>query len=169
MLVRKGALGNPRVSLYQHRRTFQLLQTCPLPFPTVKSERPSVVPFPKFQDSQFKIVEMAAEIKLGRTFLDKLVMGHIEWKKYRRGGFHGQILDRGDGHEGCGRMRAASRWIRLLRGIPHCEGLEGHARHVYICENQRDYERDRGQIRGIVGRDRASHSRSFSSRPLSMD
>ena len=35
-------------------------------------------PLTKFQNTQFKIVEMATEIKLGKTFLDKLIMDHIE-------------------------------------------------------------------------------------------
>jgi acyl-CoA dehydrogenase len=35
-------------------------------------------PISKFQHSQFKIVEMSTESKLGRTFLDKLIMDHIE-------------------------------------------------------------------------------------------
>ena len=37
-------------------------------------------PISKFQHNQFKIVDMATEIKLGRTFLDKLVADHIEGK-----------------------------------------------------------------------------------------
>jgi len=37
-------------------------------------------PLSKFQNTQFRLVEMATEIKLGRTFLDKLVMDHIEGK-----------------------------------------------------------------------------------------
>ena len=37
-------------------------------------------PITKFQHSQFEIAEMATEIKLGRTFVDKLVMDHIEGK-----------------------------------------------------------------------------------------
>jgi acyl-CoA dehydrogenase len=35
-------------------------------------------PISKFQHIQFEIVEMATEVKLGRTFLDKLIMDHIE-------------------------------------------------------------------------------------------
>ncbi|MDZ7698018.1 MAG: acyl-CoA dehydrogenase family protein [Deltaproteobacteria bacterium] len=35
-------------------------------------------PISKFQNSQFRIVEMATEIRLGRTFVDKLVMDHVE-------------------------------------------------------------------------------------------
>ncbi len=35
-------------------------------------------PISKFQNSQFKIVEMATEIKLGRTFVDKLIVDHME-------------------------------------------------------------------------------------------
>ncbi len=37
-------------------------------------------PISKFQNTQFKIVEMATEVKLGRTFLDKLVVEHMEGK-----------------------------------------------------------------------------------------
>jgi acyl-CoA dehydrogenase len=35
-------------------------------------------PISKFQHTQFQIVEMATEVKLARTFLDKLIMDHIE-------------------------------------------------------------------------------------------
>ena len=35
-------------------------------------------PISKFQHSQFEIVEMATEIKLGRAFLDKLIVEHME-------------------------------------------------------------------------------------------
>ncbi|PKN38100.1 MAG: acyl-CoA dehydrogenase [Deltaproteobacteria bacterium HGW-Deltaproteobacteria-2] len=35
-------------------------------------------PISKFQVNQFTIVEMATEIKLGRTFVDKLIMDHME-------------------------------------------------------------------------------------------
>jgi acyl-CoA dehydrogenase len=34
-------------------------------------------PISKFQNTQFRIVEMATEIKLGRVFLDKLVLEHM--------------------------------------------------------------------------------------------
>ena len=37
-------------------------------------------PLSKFQNVQFEIVEMATETKLGRTFIDKLIMDHIEGK-----------------------------------------------------------------------------------------
>jgi acyl-CoA dehydrogenase len=37
-------------------------------------------PISKFQHTQFQLVEMATEIKLGRTFLDKLVVDHMEGK-----------------------------------------------------------------------------------------
>lgn len=37
-------------------------------------------PLSKFQNTQFKIVEMATEAKIGRAFLDKLVMDHVEGK-----------------------------------------------------------------------------------------
>jgi acyl-CoA dehydrogenase len=37
-------------------------------------------PISKFQNTQFKLVEMATEVKLGRTFVDKLVVDHMEGK-----------------------------------------------------------------------------------------
>lgn len=37
-------------------------------------------PISKFQNTQFAIVEMATEVKLARTFLDKLVVDHMEGK-----------------------------------------------------------------------------------------
>lgn len=37
-------------------------------------------PISKFQHVQFELVEMATETKLGRTFIDKLIMDHIESK-----------------------------------------------------------------------------------------
>lgn len=37
-------------------------------------------PISKFQHTQFELVEMSTEAKLGRTFLDKLIMDHIEGK-----------------------------------------------------------------------------------------
>ncbi len=35
-------------------------------------------PISKFQNTRFELVEMATEIRLGRTFIDKLIMDHIE-------------------------------------------------------------------------------------------
>jgi acyl-CoA dehydrogenase len=35
-------------------------------------------PLSKFQHTQFELVEMATEVKLGRTFLDKLIADHME-------------------------------------------------------------------------------------------
>ncbi|MCX7635969.1 MAG: acyl-CoA dehydrogenase family protein, partial [Syntrophales bacterium] len=37
-------------------------------------------PLSRFQHVQFELVEMATEVKIGRTFLDKLIMDHLEGK-----------------------------------------------------------------------------------------
>lgn len=37
-------------------------------------------PISKFQNTQFKLVELATEVKLGRTFLDKCIVDHMEAK-----------------------------------------------------------------------------------------
>ncbi len=38
-------------------------------------------PISKFQHTQFELVEMATEVKLGRTFVDKLIADHMEGKE----------------------------------------------------------------------------------------
>jgi acyl-CoA dehydrogenase len=38
-------------------------------------------PLSKFQNTQFEIVEMATDIRLGRTFLDKLIVDHMEGRE----------------------------------------------------------------------------------------
>ncbi len=38
-------------------------------------------PIAKFQHTQFELVEMATEVKLGRTFVDKLIADHMEGKE----------------------------------------------------------------------------------------
>jgi acyl-CoA dehydrogenase len=48
--------------------------------PYTKERKAFGKPISKFQANQFKIVEMATEIKLGRTFLDKLIADHMEGK-----------------------------------------------------------------------------------------
>ena len=45
-----------------------------------KEETESGKPLSKSQENQFKIVEMTTEVKLGRTFLDKLIVEHMEGK-----------------------------------------------------------------------------------------
>ena len=71
-------------------------------------------PISKFQKLQFKIVEMATEVKLGRTFLDKLVVDHMEGKNIVVEVCHGQVLDHRNGHESGRRLPAAPRRVRLL-------------------------------------------------------
>lgn len=46
----------------------------------VKSREAFGKPISKFQNTQFKIAEMATEIEMGRTFLDQLIASHIEGK-----------------------------------------------------------------------------------------
>ncbi|WP_433742476.1 acyl-CoA dehydrogenase family protein [Falsibacillus pallidus] len=43
----------------------------------VKSRKAFGKPVSKFQNSQFKIAEMATEVELGRAFLDQLIAGHM--------------------------------------------------------------------------------------------
>ena len=44
----------------------------------VKSREAFGKPISQFQNTQFKIVEMATEIEMGRAFLDQLISEHIE-------------------------------------------------------------------------------------------
>jgi acyl-CoA dehydrogenase len=72
-------------------------------------------PISKFQNTQFKIVEMATEIKLGRTFLDKLIMDHMEGKKV--------VVDVSMGKYWTAEMamRVADQCVQLHGGYGYCE------------------------------------------------
>ena len=50
-------------------------------------------PLSKSQVTQFALVEMATDIKLGRAFTEKLVAEHMQQRRYHRRNLHGQILD----------------------------------------------------------------------------
>jgi acyl-CoA dehydrogenase len=72
-------------------------------------------PISKFQNTQFKIVEMATEIKLGRTFLDKLIMDHMEGKNV--------VVDVSMGKYWTAEMamRVADQCVQLHGGYGYCE------------------------------------------------
>jgi acyl-CoA dehydrogenase len=72
-------------------------------------------PIAKFQHSQFKIVEMATEVKLGRTFLDKLIMDHVERKNV--------VVEVSMAKYWCTEMasRVADRCMQLHGGYGYCE------------------------------------------------
>jgi acyl-CoA dehydrogenase len=72
-------------------------------------------PISSFQNSQFKIVEMATEVKLGRTFLDKLIMDHVEGKNV--------VVDVSMAKYWTTEMamRVADRCVQLHGGYGYCE------------------------------------------------
>ncbi len=72
-------------------------------------------PISKFQNTQFKIVEMATEVKLGRTFLDKLIMDHMEGKNI--------VIDVSMAKYWTAEMamRVADRCVQLHGGYGYCE------------------------------------------------
>jgi acyl-CoA dehydrogenase len=72
-------------------------------------------PISKFQHNQFKIVEMATEVRLGRTFLDKLVMDHLEGKNI--------VIDVSMAKYWTSEMamRVADRCVQLHGGYGYCE------------------------------------------------
>jgi acyl-CoA dehydrogenase len=72
-------------------------------------------PISKFQNTQFKIVEMAAEVKLGRTFLDKMIVDHMEGKSI--------VVDVSMGKYWTTEMakRVADQCVQLHGGYGYCE------------------------------------------------
>ena len=72
-------------------------------------------PISKFQNTQFAIVEMATEIKLARTFLDKLVVDHMEGKNL--------VVDVSMAKYWTTEMatRVADRCLQLHGGYGYCE------------------------------------------------
>jgi acyl-CoA dehydrogenase len=72
-------------------------------------------PLSKFQHVQFEIVEMATEVKLGRTFLDKLIVEHMEGKNI--------VIDVSMAKYWTTDMacRVADRCVQLHGGYGYCE------------------------------------------------
>ncbi|KAF0154333.1 MAG: acyl-CoA dehydrogenase [Syntrophaceae bacterium] len=72
-------------------------------------------PISKFQHSQFELVEMMTEIKLGRTFIDKLIVDHMEGKNI--------VVDVSMAKYWTTDMacRVADRGVQLFGGYGYCE------------------------------------------------
>jgi acyl-CoA dehydrogenase len=72
-------------------------------------------PLSKFQHIQFEIVEMTTEVKLGRTFLDKLIVEHMEGKNI--------VVDVSMAKYWTTDMacRVADRGVQLFGGYGYCE------------------------------------------------
>ena len=72
-------------------------------------------PLTKFQNTQFEIVEMATETRLGRTFLDKLIADHMEGKEI--------VVDVSMAKYWTTDMasRVADRCMQLFGGYGYCE------------------------------------------------
>jgi len=72
-------------------------------------------PISKFQNTQFKIVEMATEVRLGRTFVDKLIIDHMERAKV--------VVNVSMGKYWTSEMamRVADQCVQLHGGYGYCE------------------------------------------------
>ena len=72
-------------------------------------------PISKFQNTQFEIVEMATEARLGRTFVDKLIADHMEGKDI--------VVDVSMAKYWTTEMasRVADRCMQLFGGYGYCE------------------------------------------------
>jgi len=72
-------------------------------------------PISKFQNTQFEIVEMATEARLGRTFIDKLIADHMEGKNI--------VVDVSMAKYWTTDMasRVADRCMQLFGGYGYCE------------------------------------------------
>ncbi len=72
-------------------------------------------PLTKFQHTQFEIVEMATEVKLGRAFVDKLIVDHMEGNNI--------IIETSMGKCWTTEMafRVADRCLQLHGGYGYCE------------------------------------------------
>ena len=108
-------------------------------------------PLSKFQNTQFKLVEMATEIKLGRTFLDKLVMDHIEGKNI--------VVEVSMAKYWTTEMamRVADGCLQLHGGYGYCEEypIARAWRDLRVMQifagTKRNYERNRREIHGVIG------------------
>lgn len=94
-----------------------------------------------FQNTRFKLAEMATEIQVGRVFVDRCMELHLQGKLdvHRR---HVQVLDDGPAMQGARRMRAVARRLRLHVGISGGAGLGRCPGTADLRRYQRDHEGD---------------------------
>ena len=101
-----------------------------------------------FQNTRFKLAELATEAQVARVFVDKcielLMAGHAR----RRHRLDVQVLVLRHRVQDHRRVPAAARRLRLHVGIPHRPRLRRRPRTAHLRRHQRNYERSHQPLAG---------------------
>ncbi len=81
-----------------------------------------------FQNTRFKLAEIATEVQVMRVFVDRCMELLLEKKLDTATASMAKLLGHRHGRQGARRMPAAARRLRLHVGIPDLAGLRGRAR-----------------------------------------
>ena len=121
------------------------------PSPTCSSARPSASRSPHFQNTQFKLAELATQIEIGQAFVDQLLRRPRARRRDRLRGQHGEVVDDRSPEEGHRRVPAAARRLRLHARVPDLDGLRRRRRPVDLRRLERDHEGHHREAHGTRG------------------
>ncbi len=110
-------------------------------------------PVGSFQNSRFKLAEMATELELAQTFVDRCVLALNDARAHRRGGCDGQVVVHRAPEAGHRHVPAAPRRLRLHGRVPDRPCVHRRADHDDLRRDDGDHEGDhRSVARGMTRR-----------------
>ena len=107
-------------------------------------------PIGSFQNSRFRMAEMATEIEIAQSFIDRCVLGPQRRRADGRGGGDGQVVVHRAAGPGGRRLRAAPRRLRLHDRVPGGPRLRRRPHHPHLRRHDRDHEGDHRPLPGPV-------------------
>ena len=104
-----------------------------------------------FQNTRFKLAELATEAQVARVFVDRCLELLLDKQARHRDRVDGQVLVLGHRVHDRRRVPAAARRLRLHVGIPDRARLCRCARAAHLRRHQRDHERGHLAVDGARG------------------
>ncbi len=111
-------------------------------------------PIVKFQNTQFKLVECATKVEVGRAFLDRLTTEHLAGKYLVKECSMAKLWQTEMAGARGRRVPAVLRRVRLHARIPDRAGVHGRPRRAHLRRDERDHEGDHRQADGAVASSR---------------
>ena len=103
-------------------------------------------PIGTFQNSRFVLAEIATEVEIGQSFVDRCVLALNAGDAHGRGGRDGEVVVHRAAKARGRPLPAAPRRLRLHARVPDRPRLRRRARHDDLRWDDRDHERDHRQI-----------------------
>ena len=121
-------------------------------------------PIAAFQNTQFKLAELATEVEIGQAFIDKLLAAHVRGDEIVTEVSMAKWWTTDLQKRLTSRVRAAPRRLRLHARVPDRHGLRRRRRAVDLRRHQRDHESDHRPAHGIgVTASRPAHPKAGAS------